>query len=142
MPQKTSPVKEENNDRAFSAPKGTVRAILILAITIAVAYTWVVAGQAPDLMFKLAMGAWALYFGQKALKKLLERKKPFLAEEGNRPLGLPKGTVRGLVCLIVTMTSFYIMIKTGTANEQMGQALALVWGFYFAQHGLEALYRK
>jgi len=35
-------------EHAFSLPKGTIRAVLVLIVTLAICYIWVVAGEAPD----------------------------------------------------------------------------------------------
>ena len=65
-----------------------------------------------------------------------------MPENDQQPLGLPKGTIRALIALIVTVSACYVWITKGELPDQLYQGTMVVWGFYFAQKALATLFKK
>ena len=58
--------------------------------------------------------------------------------EGDLPLGLPKGSIRALLALILAIGGVVVHILTGDVPEWMVTALSIIIGFYFAGRAVAA----
>jgi len=63
------------NQEPMALPKGTIRAILALAVTFTCCYIWITKGEVPDQLYQGTMVIWGFYFAQKALATLFNKKK-------------------------------------------------------------------
>jgi len=126
------------DEYAWTLPKGSIRAIIAIALTSGICYLWVVAGKAPTEFFTLVIGIWVLYFGQKALATIVNKG---VVKEELHPLGLPKNTVRSIIALEVVLTALYLWVIKGKVSPQVLKGAGLVVGFYFLQNGVKTAYK-
>ena len=50
-----------------------------------------------------------------------------------KPLGLPKGSVRAILALGTTATTCVSYMLTGQVSKELLSLTTLAWGFYFGQ---------